>query len=103
MNRLRLLMIFMAGAMVFGCASTKGQMGTRYSPDKFDAIDRNHDGVIDREEWLAAAVDRNQANQIFNQVDTNKDNVISREEAEQYNKLMQQTEMKLEALRLIKR
>jgi Ca2+-binding EF-hand superfamily protein len=78
-------------------------MGTRYSPNRFDAIDRNHDGVIDRDEWLAAAVDRNQANQIFNQVDTNKDNVISREEAEQYNKLMQQTEMKLEALRLIKR
>jgi Ca2+-binding EF-hand superfamily protein len=103
MTRLRLLMIFMAGAMVFGCASTNGQMGTHYSPNRFDAIDRNHDGVIDRDEWLAAAVDRNQANQIFNQVDTNKDNVISREEAEQYNKLMQQTEMKLEALRLIKR
>jgi Ca2+-binding EF-hand superfamily protein len=103
MKWLRLLTIFMAGVMVFSCASTSGQVGTHYSPSRFDAIDRNHDGVIERDEFLAAAVDRNQANQIFNQVDTNKDNVISREEAEQYNKLMQQTEMKLEALRLIKR
>ena len=105
MRWLRLLTIFMAGAMVFSCASTGGQVGTQtgthYSPSMFDAIDRNHNGVIERDEWLAVAVDRNQANQIFNQADANKDNVVSREEANQYKALMQQSTMKQEALRLV--
>jgi hypothetical protein len=97
----KLLTIFMAGAMVFSCASTSGQTGTHYSPSMFDAIDRNHDGVIERDEFLAAAVDRDQANQIFNQADENKDNVVSREEANKYKMLMEQTNMKRSALRLV--
>jgi Ca2+-binding EF-hand superfamily protein len=101
MKWLKLLTIFMAGAMIFSCATTKAQKGTPYSPSMFDAIDRNHNGVIERDEWLAAAMDRNQANQIFDQVDTNKDNVISRDEAEQNKALMEQTIMKREALRMV--
>jgi hypothetical protein len=93
MNWLRLLMIFMAGAMIFGCA-------THYSPSMYNAIDRNHNGVISRDEFLAAAASPNQANQIFNQVDTNKDNVISREEAAQNKNLMEQVNMRRAALRL---
>jgi Ca2+-binding EF-hand superfamily protein len=101
MKGLRLMTIFLAGAMVFSCATTNSQKGIRYSPSMYDAIDRNHDGVIDRDEFLAAAVDSNQANRIFNQVDTNKDNVISREEAEQNRMLMEQVNMRRAALRLV--
>jgi Ca2+-binding EF-hand superfamily protein len=101
MNVMKLLMIFVAGAMIFSCASTSGQVGTRYSPSMFDAIDQNHNGVIERDEWLAVAMDRNQANQIFNQADENKDNVVSREEANKYKMLMEQTNMKRSALRLV--
>jgi Ca2+-binding EF-hand superfamily protein len=101
MRWLRLLTIFMAGTMVVSCATTTSQKGIRYSSSMYNTIDLNHDGVIDRDEFLAAAVDRNQANQIFNQVDTNKDNVISREEAEQNKMVMEQTIMKREAMRMV--
>ena len=40
---------------------------------RFDAIDRNHDGVISRDEW-------NRNPRLFNRLDRNRDGVLSRAE-----------------------
>ena len=100
MNGLKVTMIFAVAMTVIGCATMNEQPASRDFPALCTAIDKNHDGVIDKEEFLFGAKDPHEASQVFLQCDRNKDGVINQEEAQQAQKVMQKEIMKREALRL---
>jgi hypothetical protein len=101
MKGLKILMVIVAGAMIFGCATTTSQTESPYSTKLCEALDQNCNGVVDRDEFLAGFVDRNQANQLFNQCDLNRDGVLSKDELEQCKQLIQNTNMKQSVMRLV--
>jgi Ca2+-binding EF-hand superfamily protein len=94
--------MFLAVAMaVIGCATMDEQPASRDYAKLCTAMDKNCDGVIDKEEFLFGAKDPHEAYQVFLQCDRNKDGVIDKEEAQQAQKLMQREMLKREALRLV--
>lgn len=101
MNRFKaLVMGLVAVTMIIGCATMNEQPASRDFPAVCTALDRNRDGVIDKEEFLAGSVNRDQAAQIFSKCDLNQDGVISQEEALRNQKLIQNENLKREVLRL---
>ena len=101
MNRFKALVTGLAAVMmIIGCATMNEQTASRDFPAVCTALDRNSDGVIDKEEFLAGSNNRDQATQIFHQCDMNQDGVISQEEALRNQKLIQNENLKREVLRL---
>lgn len=95
-----LVMGFAMFVSVVGCATTNEQAAKRDFPAICTALDRNGDGVIDQEEFLAGSNDRDKATQIFQACDMNQDGVISKEEALRNQKLIQNQNLKREVIRL---
>lgn len=102
MNKFRVLVAGLASVvMIIGCATMNEQPASRNFPAICTALDRNNDGVIDKEEFLAGSNNPDRATQTFYQCDMNKDGVISKEEALQNQKLIQNENLKREVLRLV--
>ena len=105
MKGLRVMIIFLAAAMLCSCGTPSSQMSREQYWNRVCTVLHKNPASpgITREEWLAGAQDINQANQIFDQCA--KNGVIGREEAEQHkeliNKAISQNIMKREALRLV--
>lgn len=95
-----IMVVAVAAVVITGCATTN-EMTNRDFSTMCIAIDKNRNGFIDKEEFLADAKDKDQASRIFFQCDLDKDGLISKEEAEQNKKLMQREILKREALRLV--
>jgi Ca2+-binding EF-hand superfamily protein len=101
MNRFKALVTGLAAVMmIIGCATMNEQTASRDFPAICTALDRNNDGVIDKEEFLAGSNNRDRATQLFHQCDMNQDGVISKEEALRNQKLIQNENLKREVIRL---
>jgi Ca2+-binding EF-hand superfamily protein len=86
--------------IIIGCATMNDQAASRDFPAICTALDRNNDGVIDKEEFLAGSNNPERGAQIFLQCDMNQDGVISKEEALRNQKLIQNENLKREVIRL---
>jgi Ca2+-binding EF-hand superfamily protein len=101
MDNLTVLVFFVMTLTMNGCATVNEQRVCGDITAMCAALDKNRDGVIDKEEFLAGAKDPEAAERIFRQCDLNNDGVISMEEAQKSQKLlMRKGIMKREALRL---
>ena len=100
MNRFMALVTGLAAVMIIGCATMNDQAASRDFPAVCTALDRNNDGFIDKEEFLAGSKDSDQATQIFQKCDMNQDGVISKEEALRNQQLIQNQNLKREVIRL---
>jgi Ca2+-binding EF-hand superfamily protein len=78
-----LVLVWTLGLLLSACASTSPQ--TQASGGNFAAlcrnIDTNHDGKISREEFLAAAKNKEEAATIFDMCDVEKQGSITYEQA----------------------
>ena len=100
MNNLEVFIFLVVTMTMGGCATVNEQRASGDFITMCTAIDKNRDGVIDKEEFLAGAKNQQTAQRVFLQCDLNNDGVISMEEAQKSQKLMQKEMMKREALRL---
>jgi hypothetical protein len=104
MKGLRMIMIIMAGAMIFSCAYKSSPVVSQkdYWTNLCNVLHTNPNKAITRDEFLAGARDISKAEQVFDQCA--KNGVIGKEEAEQNKDLLQQSIkqgiMKREAVRL---
>jgi Ca2+-binding EF-hand superfamily protein len=104
MNGFKALVMGLAAVMMLiGCATMNEQSASQDFPAVCTALDRNSDGVIDKEEFLAGSNNPDRATQIFSQCDMNRDGVVSKEEALRNQKLIQNQNLKREVIRLIPR
>jgi Ca2+-binding EF-hand superfamily protein len=101
MKTFKVTMFFAVAMTVIGCATMDEQPASRDFAKLCTAMDKNRDGVLDKEEFSFGAKDPHEASQVFLQCDRNKDGVIDKEETQQAQKLMQKEILKREALRLV--
>jgi Ca2+-binding EF-hand superfamily protein len=101
MNTMKMMVAGVAAAMLItGCATRDDTAASHDFTKLCVAVDKNNDGKIDMNEFLAGAKDREQASQVFRQCDLNSDGAISQEEAQKNKNLMQREILKREAIRL---
>ncbi len=79
-----LILLVLVGS---GLAAAQNQLSQTAQPrprmmcqDRFDAMDTNHDGVVNRDEFMAAKHPGGHGDEVFKSRDTNGDGVLSKEE-----------------------
>lgn len=77
-----LLIVFWAGIWAAGCASLQKQESPFENRGLFDALDKNRDGKLSKEEYSSIWKDKAEAEKYFQQFDKDGDGFLMPEEFE---------------------